>query len=302
MAISVDTLSLGRANIKKVHLAEIGKLPQVYMDVIGRVDKTTQQFERYKSITGLGPAVDTPEGTPAAFDDMLPLFSRDFYPTTVTKGVKFTKQTSFTDQYKILKDMKARFAKAFGDKRNIVAANLDNLGFTSTTYGMNSEPLYSTAHSNGTAQASGCSNRPAVDVAFGPLAVQQMKNEMRFQRDARNTPMRLNGQILLKVPIQLQGNLAAVLKSVNLPGTTNNDINYVRENIDGAVVDDYTSPTAWFARMKDVNLHGLFMLQQMPYDVINLPLDENLMYKWVAYESYTVGWFIWYGAWGTTGA
>lgn len=301
MATNVDALGLARANIKRVTLAQIKKIPSVYKDVIGRVDNTTQQFERYKSITGLGPAVDTPEGTTVAFDDPLPLFSRDFYPTTVTKGMKFTQLFDFTNQYKAVLNKTDLFAKAFTDKRNIVAANLDNLGFTSTAYGMNSESLYATSHSNGTA-TSGSSNRPAVDIAFGPLAVQQMKNEMRKQRDARNTPMRLNGQILVKVPIDLQGNLASVLKSVNLPGTLNNDINYARENIDGCVVDDYTSATAWFARMKDDMQHGLFMLNQMPYDVKRLELDQDMMWKWIAYESYCVGWFIWYGTWGTVGA
>ena len=58
----------------------------------------------------------------------------------------------------------------------------------------------------------------------------------------------------------------------------------------------------WFARMKDTNQHGLFRLEQMPYDVMRLPLDEDLMWKWVSYGSFTVGWFIWQGTWGTTGS
>lgn len=301
MATTISSLDLGRANIKRVHLVEIDKVPKQWMDVIGRIDKTSQQFERYKSIAGLGPAVETPEGSTAAFDDMLPLFQRDFYPVKVTKGVKFSVESRFTDQYNVLKNLAPRFAKAFADKRNLVAANLDNLGFTSTTYGMNSEALYATSHSNGTATA-GNANRPSVDIAFGPLAVQQMLNEIRKQRDARNTPMRINGKILVKVPIALTGNLAAVLQSVQLPGTANNDANYVRNRIEGVVVDDYTSDTAWFARTLDNNQHGLFFLEQMPYDVIQLPLDQDLMYKWVAYESYTVGWFVWQGTWGTAGA
>lgn len=301
MAMTISSLDLGRANIKRVHLNELDRVPKDYELVIGRTESTTQQYERFKTIAGLGPAVETPEGAQVAYDDMLPLFQRDFYPVKVTKGVKFSIESKFTDQYKVLTNMAPRFAKAFGDKRNLVAANLDNLGFTSTTYGMNSEALYSTSHSNGQATA-GSSNRPSIDVAFGPSAVQQMLNELRKQRDARNTPMRINGKILVKVPIALTGNLAAVLQSVQLPGTANNDANYLRNRIDGVVIDDYTSDTAWFARTADESQHGLFWLNQMPYDVMQLPLDDDLMYRWIAYESYVCGWFDWHGAWGTTGA
>jgi hypothetical protein len=300
--IDSSTLGIARAELKTLYIAEAKNLPELRTDVIGTYMTTTQVYERFKSLTGMGPAADTPEGQPVQFDDQMALFTRDFYPSMVTKGRSFTKLAGFTDQYGELKKSTPRFAKSFNDKRNIKAANLDNLGFTNTTDGMNGETLYSTAHSNGTASAAGSSNRPAVNLTFGPLAVQQCKNEIRKQRDARNTPMRLSGQILLKVPIDLQGSLAAVLKSVNLPGTTNNDINYARENVDGRVIDDYTSSTAWFARMADNNLHGLVWMQQMPYDIEMLPLDKTLMQNWVAWESYVAFWYFWYGTWGTPGA
>lgn len=299
----ISTLGLGRAEIKRLHLVEIEKIPDNAQVVIGRVDKTTKEFERYKTIAGLSQHVATPEGTTVAFDSMLSLFTRDHYPTNYTKGVKLSLQATFTDQFNKLKELSPRFAKAYRDASNIANANLDNLGLTATTYGMNSEALYATSHSNGTSSGTGANaNRPSTDIAFGPTAVQQMKNEIRLQKDARNTRMRLSGQVLVKVPIQLSGNLSAVLKSINLPGTANNDFNYAREMVDGAVVDDYTSATAWFARMKDTNQHGLFRLEQMPYDVMRLPLDEDLMWKWVSYGSFTVGWFIWQGTWGTTGS
>lgn len=298
-------LGLGRANIKIVYMAETKDLPKQWDDVIGRNLDTGQQFETMKSIMGLGPARLTPEGDPADFDDMNVLFQRNFTPDTFTKAIQITKQASFTDQYKILSDMQPHFAKSFTDQKNIVAANLDNLGFSATTYGMNGETLYSTAHSNGLATATGAnSNKPSTNLAFGPLAVQQMKNEIRLQRDARNAPLYNVGQVLVKVPPQLQGNLAAVLNSVNLPGTANNDVNYARENVDGCVIDYYggVSSTAWFARMKNSKMHGLFMLNQMPYDLEPLPLDATLMKRWVAYESYVVGWYTWYGTWGSPGS
>ena len=303
MPISSQALGIARKNILVVHLHEMKKRIDLVDPLIGRTLNSTQSFERMKSLIGLGPAEYTPEGTPAAFDDLQPLFVQDFYPFKVTKGVKITEETRFTDQYNIVKNLAPRFAKSFMDKKNITAASLNNLGFTSTTMGMNSETLYSTGHSNGTGTTNGGnSNRPAVEVAFGPLAVQQMKNEMRLQRDARNTPLMNNGQVLVTVPVQLTGNLAAVLKSVNLPGTFANDINYAKENVDGQVIDWYTSTTAWFARMKDNEQLGLFWMDQMPYKMIDLPLDASLMWQWVAYASYVCGWYGWWGTWGTLGA
>lgn len=302
MSMTVQTLNIARANIKDVFIVEANHVPAQYKDVVGNMDSTTQSYETMKQLAGLEPAQITPEGEDAKADDLLALFSRNFIPFMVTKLVRYSKLMQFTNQYKEVLALQPQFARAFMAKKNQVFANLDNLGFTDTTYGMNSEVLYSTSHSMG-AQTAALSNRPATDIAFGPLALWQAMTELRKQKGARGIPMPILGKILVKLPAALEPLGVTVVNSQNLQGTADNDENtFIRRRVEMAVIDYYTSDTAWFIRAMDNAEHGLFGLEQMPYDIEQLARGKDLMDSWVASESYTAGWKDAHGTWGTVGA
>lgn len=300
MALTQNSLGLGRVGLKKVYFIEAAKIEAQWESICGNMMTTTQTFERMRQLAPLAPATQTPEGTPVAFDDMYQIFSKDFYPVKFTKGVKMSEETSLTDQYNKIKNLMPQFASSFGHRKNIVAANLFNLGFTDTTYGMNNEALFTTSHSMGGGNT--FSNRPAVDVAFGPLAVEQCLQEIRAQRQARNQPFPYTGKVKVLVPQALEFVAMRYASSASLPGTNNNDVNYSRGRVEIEVLDYLTSSTAWFARASDNSRHGLFMLSQKAFEIDQLPLNESLQYTWVAREIYTVGWYDAHCTWGTTGA
>jgi len=303
MAILVPTLALARKNILEVFVVEADKLEKQWDFVVGKEFDTTQAFEVFKQIKPLSPAQQTPEGQTVAYDDLAQIYTQAFYPVMFTKGLKYSKLFAFTLQYQDVMNKQDQFARAFTQKKNIVAANINNLGFTSTTYGMNSETLYSTAHSQGAGNPT-FSNRPAAELPFGPLALEQGLQELRAQIDPVGQPMMLTGKVLLTVPIQKQGVATRVVNSLKLATTNNNDVNtFIKDRIDFEVIDYYTSSNAWFLRMQKAGVggHGLFMLNQMPYDMEQLARDDALMDKWVGSESYTVGWKDAHGSWGTLG-
>lgn len=302
MALTQNSLELGRVGLKKVYwiIANGDEAKKQYKDVVGQVDDTTQTFERYKQLAGLTPAVQTGEGAGVDFDDPYQIFTKDFYPVKFTKGMKMSVETTFTDQYNKIKNRMPLIVEAFMHRKNIHCADLDNTGFTDTSRGVNSETLYTTSHSMGNGNT--FSNRPATDIALGPLAAEQCITEIRKQKQARNQPMPYTGKICVKVPVALEG-LAYRLGYTNqLIGTNNNDVSFSKTRMDFKVIDYYTSDTAWFARVEDNAKHGLFLLEQMPFDITQLPLNEQLQYSWVAYESYIAGWYDAHGTWGTTGA
>ena len=304
MAALVATLGLARKNILDVFVVQSEKLAKQWDYVIGKEYDTTQQFEVFKQIKPLSPAQATPEGESVHYDDWGQIFQNSFYPVTFTKGVKYSKQFGFTNQYKDVLNKQDQFARAFNQKKNQVAANLNNLGFTATNYGMNNETLYSTSHSQGAGNPT-FANRPTTELPFGPLALEQALQEIRLQIDPVGQPMMLTGKCLLTVPIGKMGVAVRVVKSMKLQGTNNNDTNeFLMDMIDMQVIDYYTSSTAWFLRTvkSGVGGHGLFMLNQMPYDIEQLARDDSLMDKWIGSESYTVGWKDAHGSWGTTGA
>jgi hypothetical protein len=308
MAMLIESLSIARKNINDLFFIEAEKLDKEYLDVVGRVKRTTQAFEQYKQLQPLHPASLTPEGEEAVEDDWLPLFINNFTPNLYTKMIRYSELFDFTNQYKDVIDKQAQFAQAFMNARNIAGANIDNLGFTATTYGMNSEPLYSATHSMGAGNPTGA-NLPVVpgtttplSLAFGPLALEQAMQELRLQKTPVGTPMMLTGKVVLKVPIQLEGLATRVVRSRQIQGTNNNDTNeFIKSRVQLHVNDYYTSGTAWFLRMDSDAFHKLFILEQLPYRCDRLAMDSSMSFKWVCRESYLFGWEDWHGTWGTAG-
>ena len=309
MALLATSLTMmGRKNIKKVFLVEADSIDKQYLSVVGdAVDSTTQIYETYKQLAGLGPAQQMNDGDRADYDDETDLFMRNFTPVIFAKAKKYSKQMDFTNQYKSVLKAQPAFARAFLERRNIQGANLDNLGFTDTTMGMNSEVLYSTSHSMGNYTGA---NTDSLTLALSPKNLETALMEMRTQRSARNLPQRYIGQVVLKVPPQLEFLTLRILNSVKQQGTADNDSNEVKKRVSHVVIDYYstmaassitTTSTAWFLRAAERRAHGLFWLEQMPYDVEKLAMGDDFMIRWVACESFITGWFDWHGTWGTPG-
>lgn len=288
---------LARATLKKAHLVESTKVPKLYEDVIGRIDKTTQQYELYRQVAGYSPLEQTNEGDEVKWDNQFAIHQLKLTPVLFTKGARFSVLFDFTNQYKEVTTLQPQWSRGSVHKRNQVAANMDVLGFSATNYGVNSEVLYTTSHNMG---GQTFSNRPAVDIAYGVQGHKQMMVEMRKQKSARGTPEPYIGKIKVKVPNDLEPDVYAVINSLRVAGTANNDTNdWIRERSTMAVIDYYTSTTNWFARAEDETAHGLVMLNQLPFDIKQLPMTTSLMTPWVCYESYQVGWYDAHGTWGS---
>ena len=300
MAGTTLSWGLGRRNILEVYKIQAARIEKQWKWLLGNTLETTQIYEFFKQMRGLAPADPTPEGEPVKYDNYTQLFTRSFTPGLFTKGIKYTELADFTNQYKDIIAKQPDFALAFGTRKNLQAASLYNLGFTDTTMGQNSETLFSTSHSMGGSVTG--ANTPLVNISFGPLAIEQMITEIRGQKDANNQPMMLTGGIQLMVPYQLEGKATRYVKSLQLAGTNNNDTNeFIKSRIELQICDYFSSATAFFGRMVDNQQHKLFILFQLPYDMKQLAMTDDLYQRYVARESYIVGWSDWHGTWGALG-
>ena len=300
-----QTVNLGRSGVfKKVWAVESKKVPAQYQDVVQVVASTNESSIVEKQLAGLTYADQTNEGETIHYDDWSPLFSRVSKPAKFTKGLRFSVEFDYTNQYNAVIDKQPALVRAFMHQRNRYAAQLHNLGFTDTTMGMNNEVLYSTAHSMGAGNPTG-SNRPAIDLALSPLAIEQGMAELRGQKSARGTPMPVVGGLVLLVPPQLEPAATRYVNSMQLAGGNFNDKNdFIRNRIEVRVCDYFTSPTAWFLFAKEVGPDdgALVFLKGIPYTVEKLAMTDNLMNPWAAYETYTTYWREWRSTWGTVGA
>jgi hypothetical protein len=314
--MTMGTLGAGRVGLKKLFGIESDKVQKQYIDIVGRVEKTRQASEIFKQYIGLGPSTVTNEGDTVDWDELSALYVSNFKPLLYTKGMKFSIQTEFTDQYGVIKNVTPRLARSFVHRRNLNVADLDNSGFTTTAnggkgYGMNSEALYSAGHNMGSSfgynrplapgQSAGVS-ATTMEVGFSPLGLEQAYTDIRKQKDARGMPMFPLGKLDVKVPAALLLPAQRAIRSVQLAGSNVNDPNVLKDRFnDPKIIDYYTSDIAWFVKASSPDEHGLFFLEQMPYDVFQLPMDAELMHKWAAYESWVFGWFDWHGTLGTQG-
>ena len=290
---------LGRVGLLKVFRVEAQKYPDKVVPILGTVIKTRQSYERMKSLIGLGTPIVTQEGDVVPTDNMAPLFTGNFVPYKVALAVEFSHEIMYVDQYRQIAQLQPQLAKSFQLMRNTVAASLDNLGFTQTNMGLApNETLYSSSHAN---NGYAGSNVPATSLSFGPLAIAQMRSDMRQQVSARGKVMPYDGTIVVKYPYALDGRAYALAESEKMPTTNDNDKNYARVKFRYDLIDYYTSQTAWFGRYDDSESQGLFLLEQMPYDIVKLPINDRMMHKWIAWEKYIPGWRDWHGTYGVTG-
>ncbi len=303
MAFTETSLGdIGHLGIDKLFKVESEKYTDYSERIVGTVLKTKQSYYKMKSLAGFGPAEDFAEGAAAPTDDYQALFVKNFYPERIGKMIEFSDDVAWSDQYRIIVGLQPAIAKSFMLKQNLIAASLDNLGFTSTVAGMvGGETLYQSGHSNNGYPLSNISSTGS-NLAFGPLAIEQMKSDMRNQVSARGDIMPYDGAITVKVPVALDGRAWAIANSERLVGTNNNDKAYARWKIEFETIPYYTSNTAWFARYSDNEEQGLFMIHFKPYSIEKLSKDERLFNRYVASQKLLAGWRDAHGTWGTVGA
>lgn len=293
------TLGTGRKVFFKVYVVESKKVPNQWKQVVGRVEHTTETSVLHKQMKGFGPAEQTHDGEDVKWDTMTPIRHRETKPVLMTKGVRYSKQMSYTNQYKEIMTIQPAFVRQFMHKKNQYVAGLDIEGFTSTTMGMNGETLYATSHDMGGITFA---NRFTTPIAYGPYAQKQVLIGIRKQKSARNTPQPPTGKVLMKFPVALEPMGIEVINSLQVANGNDNNINdFIRNRVEMMVCDYYTSDAAYFARMMNDDEHGLGVLNQMPYDVEQLARDKGLMDTWVASESYERFWFDAHGTWGDPG-
>ena len=290
---------LGRVGLLEVFRVEAENYPDHVGILCGDIIKTKQSYEKIKSLIGLGLPNITNEGDVVQTDTVSSLFTGNFYPYKVAMAVEYSHELEYVDQYRQVLELQAQLASTFKAKRNYVAASLDNLGFTATNLGLPpNESLYQTNHANGT---SPFSNVPSTSLPFGPLAIAQMRSDMHQQLSARGVVMPYNGTIVVTYPYALEGRSFAMAESERIPTSNNNDKNFARVKFEYVMIDEYSSPTAWFGRYKPKDKQGKFFLEQMPYDIVKLPMDKRMMHTYICWEKYCPGWKDAHGTYASPG-
>jgi phage major head subunit gpT-like protein len=170
---------------------------------------------------------------------------------TYSKGFQVEKEMVDDEQYNIINKMPKALARSARATIEEHAASIFNNAFTASATNYKGEALISNAH----ARLDGGTTSNLV----GAYALTEANLELamklaREQVDETGLKIQMNPKTLI-VPGALEFTAEKIAKSVQLPGTNNNDINPMRGRFNVVVLDYLTDPTAWF--LIDPDLHEL---------------------------------------------
>jgi hypothetical protein len=261
--------------------------------------KSDMQQERTVHVRYLGLPALKQQGGQTNFDNGAgQRFTYVHLHLAVGLGYAFTREAIDDNLYKSQFDpTNLGLIRSFRAFKEIVAADVLNQGNVyNPAVGGDGVALFATNHP---VDGFSVANMPTVQVGLNEASLLMANNMIRRFRD--NAGILISAQAKkLVVPIELRHVAKRLLETPLRPGTSNNDVNTVKDNEDireGYIAMDYlTSPYAWFV-LSDQG--GLIYLERKPFET-SMQVEfttDNLLVK--AYERYYLGYDDWRAGWGS---
>lgn len=273
--------------------------PNLAAALVGRTITTKELYEEIAQWSGLGPAADMLEAEGVPFDEATSPFSKKFYPTIKAIGFEMSMEAMDTDVYRKLRTYAQMFAQSHYVAEQQAAADIINYMTSTATsrLGIDGVALVSAAHPTRT---STWANRPATDVALGPLTLEQAINEMMDQLAYRDYPWVQPGPFNLYCATANNGIANRLLSAQGLPGSADNDKNYAGGRVKSLQVNPFVTQSGyWFLRASSNTNHGLFKLARRGVTIKDGFDIRTPAHVWIAVASYVYGWYMANGTWGS---
>jgi phage major head subunit gpT-like protein len=189
-----------------------------------------------------------------------------------------------------------QLGKSANETINILAANLVNLGFT-TTWG-DSKALFATDHpmeGGGTA-----SNKPATDADLDATTLNAALINLMTTLDHRGKHMPIRG-VRLVLPPALDKIGVELAQSANAPHTSDNQLNYFRSRVVFNGSNPYLTDTnAWMVQALEG--HGLDLIFREMFNTANYPTLSQLGKVFYGKMRAVAGVEFWRGTYASSGS
>ena len=267
-------------------------------------DKNTSNkaFEEEVGVTGYGLAQVKTEGASIAYDDMEQGFISRYTHITYALGFIITQEMFDDNLYSEIGLRRAQsLAFSIRQTKEVVAANVLNRAFNSSYTGGDGLELCSAAHLN---KSGGTwANELSTAADLSDTALEQACIDIAGFTNDRGLTIKVLPKKLI-IPPDLEFEAARILKSIQQPGTANNDINAIR--VLGKIPQGYavnhflTDADAWFLKTDVPDGMKLFQRKAMSFGTDNDFDTTNAKFK--SSERYSVGWSDPRGVFGSPGA
>ena len=259
------------------------------------VTSSTRAFEEFLQIGGMG-NWQAYEGA-IEYDDLA-----KGYKTTITheeyaRGFKIERKLVEDDQYSLFRDRPAELAMAAMRTREVHAASVFNNAFSTSYLGGDGKPLVEDDHPKSPSNSGTQDNEGALTLSYANVIT--TRQLMRAWTDDLGNLIPRNPDTLL-VPAELEDTAFEIVRTANVPNTTDYRANFVSGFIRNVIVWDYlTDANAWFVIDSMAAKQNLKWFDRAPLEFALDPTSNfRLESRWRGYMRYSYGWKDWRWVYG----
>ena len=265
-------------------------------------DKETSDraFEEEVMLSGFANAAVKAEGSGVTYDTAQETFTARYTHNTIALAFAITEEAIEDNLYDRLASRYTKaLARSMANTKQITAANVINNGFSTTYPGGDGSPLFSTTHPtiSGTFQ-----NTLTTQADLNETSLEQALIDIANLTDERGLKIAAQGEKLI-IPTALQFTADRLMKSAGRVGTSDNDINAIRNMgmvPQGYVVNHFLTDTnSWYVKTDVPN--GMKYFERSPIRTSMEGDFETGNVRYKARERYSFGWSDPRGIYGSAG-
>jgi hypothetical protein len=271
---------------------------------IYETETSERSFEEETKLSGFGTAPVKNEGNAIAYDNAQEAWTARYNHETIALGFSLTEEAIEDNLYDTLSSRYTKaLARGMAYTKQVKAANILNNGFTNTApyQGGDGVSLFNTSHPLVTGGVN--SNTQATPADLNETSLENAVIQIAAWTDERGLLIAAKPKKLI-VPPALQFVATRLLETELRVGTTDNDINALKNNgsiPEGYAINNFLTDTNAYFLVTDVP-NGLKHFVRAPLTTsMDGDFDTgNVRYK--ARERYSFGWSDPLGMWGSQGA
>ena len=265
-------------------------------------ETSERAFEEEVMLSGFAQAPTKGEGAAVTYDTAQETFTSRYSHETVALAFALTEEAIEDNLYDTLSSRYTRaLARSMATTKQVKAANVLNNAFSTSFPGGDGKPLLTTDHP--TLSAGDQSNEPSTAADLNETSLENAMIDIAAFKDERGIKVNVQARKLI-IPPQLQFVADRILNSPGRVGTSDNDINSLRNMgmlPEGYVVNHYlTDADAFFIKTDSPNGMKHFERAAMTTGMEGDFETGNVRYK--ARERYSFGFSDWRGMYGSPGA
>ena len=269
---------------------------------IFETEASERSFEEETKLSGFNAAPVKNEGSAISYDNAQEAWTARYNHETIAQGFSITEEAMEDNLYDSLSNRYTKaLARAMSYTKQVKAASVLNNGFSASYLGGDGVALFSTAHPLVSGGVN--SNTPSTQTDLNETSLEAAVIQIAGWTDERGLLIAAKPRKLI-VPPQLMFVATRLLETNLRVGTTDNDINALKNN--GSIPEGYTTnhfltdTNAWFL-LTDVP-NGLKHFERVALATsMDGDFDTgNVRYK--ARERYSFGWSDPLGAFASSGS